>query len=313
LDGGVDPDIPDAGELESTTQRAIPFITGPVMVNIVGFTKDDSDPEAFVSASVSSAHFPNRSDVFIINDNAISRREFQSPENYANQIQSTLAQNTGDSYVASYAPWLIVPNPGSAGTITVPPGGAVAGVISRVDNTVGVFRAPAGMLASINNGLGVDTQFTDGQLGDLNARNINIIRPVPGVGLAIMGARTRKLFGSDRYVNARRTLIYLKESLKRSTAYALFENNDSRLWSQLVMTADRIVRPLWEAGGLAGTTASEAFFIKCDEELNTPQVVASGEVRMEIGVALQHPAEFIIIRVSQFERGAAAAEFDQSR
>lgn len=74
------------------------------------------------------------------------------------------------------------------------------------------------------------------------------------------------------------------------------------------MTADRILRPMWEAGGLSGATAAEGYYIRCDETLNTPNVVQSGEVRMEIGVALEYPAEFVVIRITQFDRGTFTSE-----
>ena len=80
------------------------------------------------------------------------------------------------------------------------------GVTARVDATVGIFRAPAGVIAGIANAVGVQTKFTDTELGDLNASNINVIRSVPGAGICVMGARTRKAIGVDRYVSARRTL-----------------------------------------------------------------------------------------------------------
>ena len=81
-----------------------------------------------------------------------------------------------------------------------------------------------------------------------------------------------------------------------------------RLWASLTATADRILRPLWAEGGLRGNSAAEAYYIVCDATVNTPQVISSGEVRMEIGVALEYPAEFIIIRVSQFERASTFNE-----
>ena len=124
-------------------------------------------------------------------------------------------------------------------------------------------------------------------------------------GICVMGARTRKLYGPDRYVSARRNLIYIEDSLKQSTQFAVYENNDSRLWSTLTHTAINLLRPLWERGGLAGVTASDAFYVVCDASINTPQVIQSGEVRMEIGVALQYPAEFVVIRISQFDSGAS--------
>ena len=89
------------------------------------------------------------------------------------------------------------------------------GMMARIDATVGVFRAPAGVIAGLTNAVGVQTKFTDSELGDLNTRNINIIRSVVGAGICVMGARTRKSYGADRYISARRTLIAIKESLRR--------------------------------------------------------------------------------------------------
>jgi phage tail sheath protein FI len=123
-----------------------------------------------------------------------------------------------------------------------------------------------------------------------------------------MGGRTRKTYNADRYISARRTLIYIKEVLRRSTQFAVFENNDQRLWSALRMSAERILRPLWEAGGLRGSSAAEAYYITCDDTINTPSVIQSGEVRMEVGVALEYPAEFVVIRITQFDRGTFSNE-----
>lgn len=310
LTGGTDPSLPSSSNYPSSAQDAVAKIEGPIIVNLVGYTPDKDDPSVYVApGTVSSTSFPDRGDVFVINDNVPRRLYGQTATQYKSQINSVLSQNGGDSYVASYTPWIIVPDPRQAGaTITIPPGGSVAGVMSRIDSTIGVFRAPAGIVASITNAVGVDTKYTDSELGDLNSANINVIRPVQGVGVAIMGARTRKIYGADRYISARRTLIYIKESIRRSTQFALFENNDQRLWSQLIMTAERLLRPLWEAGGLRGANATEAYYIKCDETINTPSVIASGEVRMELGVALEYPAEFIVVRVTQYESGGFAAE-----
>lgn len=310
LTGGVDPNLPGSGDFLTSAVEAVKKIEGPVIVNAVGYNTSSAGTTTYTAPTVAQASsFSDRGDVFIINDGAAVRQYGQSSSDYASTIKSALGEYSGDSYVAAFTPWIIIPDPQTSGaTITVPPGGAVAGVMSRIDSTIGVFRAPAGMVASISNAVGVDTKFGDSDLGDLNSSNINVIRPVQGAGVAIMGARTRKVYGADRYISARRTLIYIKESLRRSTQFALFENNDNRLWTQLIMTAERLLRPLWEAGGLRGASAAEAYYIKCDSTVNTPSVIASGEVRMEIGVALEYPAEFIIIHVSQYESGGFAAE-----
>ena len=314
LAGGVDPKIPDASALVAACTQ-VNKIEGPAAVNIVGYHSDVSKVNTseaattYVSATVPSATWSDRHDIFVVNDSAPPRLPNQTSSAYKTAITSSLGANTGDSYSASYGPWILIPHPSRLGdVIGIPPGGAFMGVMARIDSTVGVFRAPAGVIASISNAVGVQSKFTDTELGDLNAQNINIIRSVIGAGICVMGARTRKTYGADRYVSARRTLIYVKEVLRRTTQFAVFENNDQRLWSALMMSADRILRPLWEAGGLKGANANEAYYIRCDDIINSPSVIASGEVRMEVGVALQYPAEFIIIRITQFDRGTFSTE-----
>lgn len=314
LAGGVEPKIPDAAALVASTSQ-VSSIEGPVTVNIVGYHSDVSKIEtadaatSYVSATVPSTTWTDRSDIMVVNDSAPPRLPNQTSAAYKTTITTTLGANTGDSYCASYGPWIIVPHPAKIGsTIAVPPGGAVMGVMARIDSQVGIFRAPAGIIAGISNAVGVQTKFTDTEQGDLNASNINLIKPMVGQGICVMGGRTRKTFGADRYVSNRRILIYIKEIFKRSTQYAVFENNDQRLWSSLTMGGDRILRPLWEAGGLKGASAAEAYFIRCDDSINTPAVVASGEVRMELGVALQYPAEFVIIRLTQYDTGTFTSE-----
>lgn len=314
LDNGVDPDISDASALIASSS-GIEKVEGPIVLNIVGLLADAATEgtadaaTSWVGATVASTTFTDRSDIFIINDNAQPRVPNGTSGAYSTTIQSTLGANSGDSFSAAYGPWIKVPHPARAGTvIDIPPGGAVAGVMARTDVTIGVFRAPAGVIAGISNAVGVATKFTDTELGDLNSKNINMIRSTVGAGITIMGARTRKTYGADRYVSARRTLIYVNEVLRRSTQFAVFENNDQRLWSALRATADRILRPLWEAGGLRGSSADQAYFIRCDETNNTPASIASGEVRMEVGVSLEYPAEFVIIRITQVDRGTFSAE-----
>lgn len=304
--GGVDPGLPTGANIKAALLAAVSVIEGPLLVNVVGYVK--ADGTYLVPTAPTGSEATGRTDVFVIKDSLASRATGGSVEAYKASMITNLP-TVGDSYVAGYGPWIITADPASSGTITVPPGGSVAGTYSRIDSTIGVFRAPAGIVATLQGVLGVDTKFTDSQLGELNNANVNVIRPVAGAGIAIMGARTGKQYGADRYVSARRTLIYIKESLRRSTQFALFENNDQRLWSMLTMTAERVLRPLWEEGGLRGASAAEAYFIKCDASINTPAVINSGEVRMDVGVALEIPAEFIVIRVSQFEStGSITAE-----
>jgi len=312
--GGVDPKLPDASALTASAEMA-GKLEGPININVCGYLTDAAaadTPDAaskWIGTTVAPTVFGDRQDIFIINDSAAPRPAGTSSSAYKTSIQTALGFGLGDSYSASYTPWLLVPHPSHIGqTIAIPPGGAVIGMMARIDSTVGVFRAPAGVIAGLSNAVGVQTRFTDTELGDLNANNINVVRSLVGNGICVMGGRTRKTYGTDKYINARRTLIYIKEALRRSTQFAVFENNDQRLWSALRMSAERILRPLWSAGGLKGASSQQAYYIRCDETLNNPSVIASGEVHMEVGVALQYPAEFVIIRITQYDQGTFANE-----
>ena len=115
-----------------------------------------------------------------------------------------------------------------------------------------------------------------------------------------MGARTLLQDGTaNKYVNMRRSLIYIKKSLNDLTQFALFENNDERLWARIRTTLSLFLNDYRNQGGLRGTTEEQAFFVKCDAENNTNDSIANGEVRIEVGVALQYPAEFVVITLSQ--------------
>jgi hypothetical protein len=308
LINGVDPYVSSENEMGDSA-AVLSQIEGPLNLNICGYledagTMDTDDAEASFKSFVVSPRtiFPDREDIMSYHDGCPPRGPSVPPSTYAGKMQNELKDNTGDSYTVSYGPWIMIPNPAPhrvGEIIAIPPGGAVLGVIARLDATIGVQRAPAGIIAGIANAVGVQTKFTDTELGDINQANINVIRPVVGAGMCIMGARTRKGYGPDKYVSGRRVLIAVKESLRRSTQYAIFENNDERLWSSLRITADNILRPLWERGGLRGVNQQQAYYVRCDASLNTPQIIASGAVLMEVGVALEYPAEFIIIKITQ--------------
>lgn len=310
LTGGVDPGTPTAAELVGAPiTAAMRQIDAPLVVSFQPFMKADGTiimPQA--SSGVSTALNSNgRTDCFVVWDG--NPLQNVSSGTYTSNITALAASiGTADSYSALYGPWIITPDPSRAGaTIIVPPSGSVQGMIARVDATNGPWRAPAGIPAVLSTAVAPELKFSDTDQGALNYANINVIRAVPGSGICVMGARTRKLYGPDRYVSARRTLIYIEEALKRSTQWAVFENNDQSLWSSLRNTARNILQPIWEAGGLAGATAAEAYFVTCDATINTPQAIQNGEVRLNVGVAIQYPAEFIIIRVSQFDSGVSLA------
>ena len=115
-----------------------------------------------------------------------------------------------------------------------------------------------------------------------------------------MGARTLLQDGTaNKYVNMRRSLIYIEQSLKNLTEFAIFENNDARLWSRINTVIGVFLNQYRNQGGLRGATAADAYYILCDATNNTAASIASGAVNIQVGVALQYPAEFIVINLSQ--------------
>jgi hypothetical protein len=97
----------------------------------------------------------------------------------------------------------------------------------------------------------------------------------------------------------RRSLIYIKKNLQDISTFALFENNDERLWANIRSTITVFLNQYYNQGGLRGTSPSAAFYVKCDAENNPTQSIANGEVHIEVGVALEYPAEFVVINLTQ--------------
>ena len=212
---------------------------------------------------------------------------------------------TDTSNAAVYYPNIFISDPlgRSTGALRkIEPTGAVVGLYLSTDASRGVFKAPAGISTPVLGIVSVEKTFTSTELDTMNASTspVNPIRQIPGAGLSVMGARTLKQDGTaNKYVNMRRSLIYIRKNLKNLTEFALFENNDERLWARINTTLGSFLNEYRNQGGLRGATASQAYFVKCDAENNSDADIANGEVHIQVGVALQYPAEFIVIDLSQ--------------
>ena len=135
----------------------------------------------------------------------------------------------------------------------------------------------------------------------LNPQGVNCIRNING-NITVYGGRT---VGGDRngewkYVNVRRVMLFLKESIDEGTQWVVFEPNDPSLWAKIRLNVGAFLTRVWESGALFGLTPQEAFYVKCDEETNPPEVRDVGQVVVEVGVAIVRPAEFVIFRVTQW-------------
>ncbi|CAB4129456.1 Phage tail sheath C-terminal domain containing protein [uncultured Caudovirales phage] len=258
-----------------------------------------------------------RGDAFVIIDPVAGTSDVTSELSLANTYTGGTAGTDALGFGAVYYPNLTIPNPSSnvnGATLTAYPGGAVAAKYVTTDASRGVFKSPAGLDARLAGVVAVPT-LTNTELDYLNngttspstfasATPVNAIRYIPGSGIVVMGARTLSSSYASRYVSVRRSLIYLRKILTDLTSFALFEANDQRLWNRLQTTCESTLINFWQAGGLKGATVNDAFYVKSDSTLNTSASIAAGEVHLEIGVALQRPAEFIVIRISQYDSGS---------
>ncbi len=205
---------------------------------------------------------------------------------------------------ALFFPRLRQPNPlRDNQTETFAPCGAVAGVFARTDTQRGVWKAPAGLDATLVGVPQLSVPLTDPENGELNPLGINCLRAMPAAGRVIWGSRT--LQGNDRlasewkYIPVRRVALYIEESLYRGTQWVVFEPNDEPLWAQIRLNVGAFMHSLFRQGAFQGTTPKEAYFVKCDKETTTQNDIDRGIVNILVGFAPLKPAEFVVIKIQQ--------------
>jgi phage tail sheath protein FI len=183
------------------------------------------------------------------------------------------------------------------------PCGVVAGVMARTDTARGVWKAPAGLEASLLGVRELSYTLVDKENGDLNPLGVNCLRTFPVVGSVVWGART--LRGADRlssdwkYLSVRRVALFIEESLFRGTQWVVFEPNDEPLWSQIRLNVGSFMNRLFRQGAFQGKTPAEAYLVKCDSTTTTQDDINRGVVNILVGFAPLKPAEFVIIKIQQ--------------
>ena len=225
-------------------------------------------------------------------------------------IAKTQFTNTTDTVgtrsknAALYFPRIVQPNPlRGEQPETFVPCGAVAGVLARTDAEQGVWKAPAGLDATLLGVPQLGYSLTDAENGELNQLGINCLRSMPGTGRVVWGART--LQGDDRlasewkYLPVRRLALYIEESLYRGTQWAVFEPNDVPLWTQLRLNIGAFMQDLFRRGAFQGQTPATAYFVKCDSSTTTQSDINQGVVNVLVGFAPVKPAEFVVIQFQQ--------------
>lgn len=228
-----------------------------------------------------------------------------SPEVIEKGGVDKLPKPRDSKYGAYYFPWLEVYDP-VKGNIYMPPSGYMCGVYARSDGERGVHKAPANEI--VRGALGLRYAITKGEQDLLNPKGINCIRAFPNRGIRVWGARTISSDASWRYVNVRRLFNMVEQSIESGTQWVVFEPNDARLWKRITRDISAFLLRLWRQGALFGKTPEEAFFVKCDDETNPPEVIDAGQLIVEIGMAPVKPAEFVIFRIGQMPAGGEVSE-----
>ena len=252
-------------------------------------------------------HCETMGDRFAILDGAQDSTPLKSDGALQTQRGALLSVN---GFAGLYWPWIVIADPTAApgvqATVTVPPSGHIAGVMSRCDATVGVHLAPANQL--VRGAVALDYTLNDTEQGQLNHSNINAIRTFPGTPPLVWGARTLTNGTQWQYVNVRRLVSYIEDSLIQGLRWAVFAPNNTALWKGLERSITEFLTRIWEAGALFGATAKDAFYVQINEELNPPAVRDLGEVIAEIGLAVTRPAEYVVLRIGLWDGGAQVSE-----
>ena len=186
----------------------------------------------------------------------------------------------------------------------LPPSGAIAGIINAVDNDRGIWSAPANVSLNsvVRPTLKIDENMQEGlNIDTVSGKSVNAIRLFPGLGVMVWGART--LAGNDnewRYINVRRTANYIEASCQRALESFVFEPNDANTWTRVKAMIENFMTNLWQQGGLSGATPSEAYYVNVGIGTTMMQEdITNGIMMVHIAFAPVHPAEFIILNLSQ--------------
>jgi phage tail sheath protein FI len=152
--------------------------------------------------------------------------------------------------------------------------------------------------------VGVSDRVSDSDYEMLYSAGINLLKYFPGKGIKVWGARTLSSDPEWRYINVRRTFSAICKSIKRGTQWAVFEPNDKNLQKRVVRQVSGFLLDLWIKGYLAGSTAEQGFYVRCNEELNPVENIDNGILTFEVGLAITRPTEFFKIFITAEKEGA---------
>jgi phage tail sheath protein FI len=254
----------------------------PQAVSILCCPDDATVPNA---AAVMAAHCEKRKDRICI---------LQSPQ--AVVPVATLQPPVHSSYAVFYYPWITVLSLDRTSSVTIPPGGHLAGVYAQTDAARGVWIAPTNTFLSGVTALSQD--LTPAEANALNSLGIDVIQSIPVRGITVTGDRTTRQDSDYQFTAVRRLMIFLEQSISRGAQWAVFEPNGPALWVAVSSSIQNFLTGVWKMGGLRGSTQQEAFFVRCDLTTMTQNDINNGSLILVVGVAPLQPAEFIFLKIT---------------
>lgn len=305
LDGGNDGGLANADQLTSAMKSALDKIE-PAIFNLLCLpaVANYDDAEASVAIAEARAYCAKKRAFFII-DVPAQVKTVDAMLSWVNEYGNATAFHS-----AVYFPRLVIPDPlNDYRPRNVGPSGTLAGIYSRTDTARGVWKAPAGIDAVLQ-GAEVAVRLNDDLNGLLNPRGVNVLRSFPIYGNIAWGART--LAGADalsseyKYINVRRLMNYIEESIFQSMKWAVFEPNNETLWGKIRLQINGFLAGLFSDGAFQGATPAASYFVRCDGTTTTPLDIDMGVVNVVVGVAPVKPAEFIILQFQQIAGQAAS-------
>ncbi|WP_118985797.1 phage tail sheath family protein [Photorhabdus sp. CRCIA-P01] len=202
-------------------------------------------------------------------------------------------------YGAVYYPWLTAEWGEKRALVDIPPSAVMAGIFASVDNSRGVWQAPANV--PVQGGLQPKYPMTDDLQGKYNqGKALNMIRTFPKSGTLVWGARTLEDSDNWRYIPVRRLFNSAERDIKNAMSFAVFEPNSQPTWQAVRRAIDNYLHSLWQQGGLTGDKAEQAYFVQIGKGVTmTDDDIKQGKMIVKIGMAAVRPAEFIILQFTQ--------------
>jgi phage tail sheath protein FI len=209
------------------------------------------------------------------------------------------------SHGSFYFPWIKVRR-GEEVLAPMPPSGHIAGLIARTDDVEGVHRAPANQ--PLQGLVDAAHRVRKRERDVCFDHRVNTLVSFPGRGIRVWGARTMSSDPAWVQINVRRLFILIRKSVEKYAQWVVFEPNEESLWKKITRSVENFLDGLWTQGALVGGTREDAFYVKCDEETNPPELRDVGQLTVEIGIAPVKPAEFIVVRIHQWTRERTDAD-----